>query len=117
MTNRVVFDGLRPSQSFFSRYLAVPLFGRKISKKFCLAFQIATVYCWPGKPDIPQSSESIQTGLYINNQNYVALNIKSMIEIKANWGIQISIGGGLWANNVQQGPSLGLGFYYKSIQN
>ena len=91
--------------------------GWKIGKKFCLAFQIATVYCWPGKPDIPQSTESIQTGLYINNQNYVALNIKSMIEIKANWGIQISIGGGLWANNVQQGPSLGLGFYYKSVQN
>jgi hypothetical protein len=88
--------------------------GWRIGQKCWVAVQVSTVYCLAGKPDLPRSMQSIQTGLYINNQNYVALTIKTIVEIKPKWGLQLSLGGGLWANNVQQGPSLGIGLYYKT---
>lgn len=57
--------------------------------------------------------EEVQTGLYVNNQNFVALSFKAAVPISDYVGLNLSLSGGIWANNVQQGPNIGIGVYYK----
>ena len=92
-------------------------FGWKVAKKqkhpVPLSLTLNTIIALPGGDDVPNSNEAVQTGLYINNQNFVGITFKCMIPVSDYIGINLSLGGGLWANNVQQGPSIGLGVYYK----
>lgn len=88
-------------------------FGWRVGKKAYLAFALDAFLCLPGGADIPGSTEEVQTGLYVNNQNFVALTFKAIVPISDYVGINLSLSGGLWANNVQQGPNIGLGVYYK----
>lgn len=88
-------------------------FGWRIGKKTYLAFALDAFLCLPGGADIPGTNEEVQTGLYVNNQNFVALTFKAIIPISDYVGINLSLSGGIWANNVQQGPNIGLGVYYK----
>jgi len=67
----------------------------------------------PGAADIPGSTEEVQAGLYVNNQNFVALSLKSVIPISDHVGLNLSVSGGIWANNIQRGGNFGLGVYYK----
>lgn len=88
-------------------------FGWKLGKRSYLALALDAVLCLPGGADIPNSTEEVQTGLYVNNQNFVALTIKAMFPVSDFVGVNLSLSGGVWANNVQQGPNIGVGVYYK----
>lgn len=88
-------------------------FGWRVAKTTYLAVALDAYIALPGGADIPNSNEEVQTGLYVNNQNFVAFTFKAIIPIKDYIGINLSLSGGLWANNVQQGPNIGMGVYYK----
>jgi hypothetical protein len=87
--------------------------GWRIGKRAYFAIALDAVICLPGGADVPNSTQEVQTGLYVNNQNFVAFTLKGIIPVSDHVGINISLSGGLWANNVQQGPNIGLGVYYK----
>lgn len=78
-----------------------------------LAVGLDAIICLPGGADVPNSNEEVQTGLYVNNQNFVAFTFKAIVPITTQIGMNLSLSGGLWANNVQQGPNIGIGVYYK----
>jgi hypothetical protein len=87
--------------------------GWRIGKRVYFVITLDAVICLPGGIDVPNSREEVQTGLYVNNQNYVAFTLKTIIPVSDYVGLNVSLSGGLWANNVQQGPNIGLGVYYK----
>jgi len=87
--------------------------GYKVSKKAYIGFVIGASIGVGNADDTPNSNAPFQTGLSVNNQDYVAFTIKWMQAFDKHWGMHLSLGGGLWANNVQQGPALGLAIYYK----
>ncbi|BDS11985.1 hypothetical protein [Aureispira anguillae] len=88
-------------------------FGWRLGKRTYLALALDAALCLPGGVDVPNSTEEVQTGLYVNNQNFVALTIKAIVPVSDQIGLNLSLSGGLWANNVQQGPNIGVGVYYK----
>lgn len=87
--------------------------GWRIGKRVYFAIALDAILCLPGGVDVPNSTEEVQTGLYVNNQNFVAFTLKTIIPVSDYVGINVSLSGGLWANNVQQGPNIGIGVYYK----
>ncbi len=87
--------------------------GLKIGKKSYLGLVLNLQYGFGLADDTPSSNEDFQTGLSVNNQDFVSFTIKWMQPINENFGVNLSFGGGLWANNVQQGPALGLAVYYQ----
>jgi hypothetical protein len=87
--------------------------GWRIGKRAYFAIALDAMLCLPGGADVPNSTEEVQTGLYVNNQNFVAFTLKGIIPVSDHVGLNVSLSGGLWANNVQQGPNIGLGVYYK----
>ncbi|CAA6819072.1 MAG: Unknown protein, partial [uncultured Aureispira sp.] len=87
--------------------------GWRVGKRAYFAIALDAVICLPGGSDVPNSTEEVQTGLYVNNQNFVAFTLKGILPISDHVGLNISLAGGLWANNVQQGPNIGLGVYYQ----
>jgi hypothetical protein len=91
--------------------------GWRVGKRIYLAIGLDAILCLPGGADIPNSREEVQTGLYVNNQNFVAFTLKAILPVSDYVGLNVSLSGGLWANNVQQGPNIGLGVYYKWKKN
>jgi len=91
--------------------------GWRIGKRAYFAIALDAIICLPGGTDVPSSTEEVQTGLYVNNQNFAAITFKGIIPVSDHVGLNVSLSGGLWANNVQQGPNIGLGVYYKWKKN
>ena len=63
--------------------------------------------------DVIPSNVNQQTGLYLNNQEYLAFGIKTLIEIKNGFGITGAFGGAASGNLVARSPSLNIGVFYK----
>ncbi len=58
-------------------------------------------------------TNNAQTGLYLNDQEYIAWTIKMAVPIKSGrWGVNASIGGGAITALVARTPSISAGFYY-----
>ncbi|MCP4443398.1 MAG: hypothetical protein GY810_31230 [Aureispira sp.] len=91
-------------------------FGYKLFDRIYLGAALNARFPLAGKRDIPEKAlddQAIHTGLYINNQHYLALTIKAHIPFNEQLGMHLSLSGGLMSNHIQQAPSIGLGFYYK----
>lgn len=101
------------THDYSHQWLANFEIGWRIGKRAYFAIALDAVLCLPGGADVPNSTAEVQTGLYVNNQNFVAFTLKGIIPVSDYVGLNVSLSGGLWANNVQQGPNIGLGVYYK----
>lgn len=91
-------------------------FGYKAFDKIYLGLALNARFPLAGGLDIPEraaNNQDIHTGLYINNQQYLALTIKAQIPFNEKLGLHLSLSGGLMSNHIQQAPAIGLGFYYK----
>jgi len=62
-------------------------------------------------PDIPNNQ--FESGMYLNNQEYLAYGLKFAYEIKDGWGINLAGYGGASGNLVPRAPSLNFGAYYE----
>ncbi|WP_046743458.1 hypothetical protein [Kordia zhangzhouensis] len=62
-----------------------------------------------GHIDLPLSNYG--TALYVNNQEYTAFGIKSIVEISADFGGMVNFGGAFSGNNVAKQAALTIGIY------
>lgn len=91
-------------------------FGYKAFDRIYLGVALNARFPMLGGLDIPEReavNQDIHTGLYINNQHYLALTVKAQIPFTEKIGMHVSLSGGLMSNHIQQAPAIGLGFYYK----
>ena len=51
--------------------------------------------------------------LYVNNQGYWSLGLKTILEFNRFWGITASAAGAGWGQYVPKRPGFGLGVYFK----
>ena len=58
-------------------------------------------------------SSNLQTGLYLNDQEYFAYGLKTILELSSKWGINAAAYGAGSGNYVAKAPSLNGGVYYK----
>lgn len=84
--------------------------GYEIKNKAYIALVIQALYSVTEGQD---KTAPIQTGLYIDHQEYLAWTLKGNIPLNKKMGLTLSLGGAFMSNNLQQSPSLGLGFYYQ----
>lgn len=61
--------------------------------------------------DFPLSNQV--TGLYVNNQEYLAFGVKGILEINPKWDITAAFAGASSGNLVAKAPSFNLGLSYK----
>lgn len=54
-----------------------------------------------------------QTYLYVNNQSFLSVGLKVVVEINRFWGIVASGAGVAFAENLPSSPGLGAGVYFK----
>ncbi len=59
------------------------------------------------------TASNIQTGLYLNNQEYFAFGLKVFSELTDNVGITTSFAGAFSGNNVAGAPAINFGVFYK----
>lgn len=64
-----------------------------------------------GRVTLP--ARQINNAFYINDQEFTAFGLKSIVEINENIGLTLGFGGAFTANNVAQAPALSIGGYYK----
>jgi hypothetical protein len=63
--------------------------------------------------DVLLPTSNLSTGLYINNQEYVAFGMKAIGEITKNFGLTAGVGGAFSGNNVAKQGALNFGVYHK----
>lgn len=63
--------------------------------------------------DFIDEVSSLETALYINNQDYAGYGLKAIYEIASSFGINAGFGGAFSANNVAKQAALNVGFFYK----
>lgn len=100
------------TDAYSHQWVANAEYGFLVGKTY-FAVALNAIICFSGGADIPNRQEEVQTGLYVNNQNFVAITLKAIIPITKQIGGLVSLSGGVWANNVQRGPNIGLGVFYK----
>jgi hypothetical protein len=58
-------------------------------------------------------AKNLNTGLYVNDQEYGAFGFKGIYEVNNNFGINAGLGGAFFGNNVAKAPALTAGIYHK----
>ncbi len=58
-------------------------------------------------------ASSLETGLYINDQEYAAIGLKGLYNFTPNFGITAGMNGALSANNVPRKMAMSAGVFYK----
>ncbi len=53
------------------------------------------------------------TGLYVNNQGWLSIGAKAILEVNRFVGITLSGAGAAWGQNVPKSPGIGTGIYFK----
>mgnify|MGYP007130727774 CR=1 FL=1 len=55
----------------------------------------------------------VSTGLYENDQGWLSLGLKTLIECHRFWGVNLSAAGAAWGQYVPQRPAFSAGLYFK----
>ncbi|MBV6443713.1 MAG: hypothetical protein EPGJADBJ_05498 [Saprospiraceae bacterium] len=61
----------------------------------------------------PLPAPDVFTGLYVNDQGWLSIGLKSIVEFNRFWGLNLSAAGAAWGQNVPQQPAFSLGTYFK----
>jgi hypothetical protein len=86
--------------------------GYRITRKFWFAAVLDLLYSFEDGDRIdPQ--ENLLTGLYVNDQEYLAWGIKLFGDLGSSWGISAAIYGAVSGNLVPKSPALNIGLYYR----
>jgi hypothetical protein len=59
------------------------------------------------------TDSNLQTGLYVNDQEYFAFGLKTIVELSPKWGLNGAAYGAGGGNYVAKSPSFNAGVYYK----
>jgi len=63
--------------------------------------------------EVIENPNQLQTGLYLNNQSFVAYGLKAIVGITNNVGVNAAFYGAAAGNLVAKAPSINVGVYYK----
>lgn len=55
----------------------------------------------------------VYTGLYVNDQGWLSIGLKSIVEFNRFWGLNLSGTGAAWGQNVPESPAFSIGTYFK----
>ena len=61
----------------------------------------------------PQPLPDVYTGLYVNDQGWLSVGLKSIVEFNRFWGLNLSGAGAIWGQYVPQRPAFSIGTYFK----
>jgi hypothetical protein len=108
------YGGLGFRTNNFSHYGRLGIEGGlDINKRFWLIAFVDAVFSFRNGT-VGASPANLQTGLYLNNQEFIAFGPKFIYEaIKEQLGFTLSLGGGVSNNFVPQKGSFSVGLYYK----
>ena len=85
--------------------------GWKLNKYWFIAF---SEWVHPLKNgDINLPSNNLLTGLYVNNQGYQSIGIKTLMPFGRFWGVSASAAGALSGQNVPRKPAFSAGIWFK----
>lgn len=85
--------------------------GIHIGKIWLMAFSEFVGSLENGSRSLP--APDVFTGLYVNDQGWLSIGLKSIVEFNRFWGINLSAAGAAWGRNVPQKPAFSLGAYFK----
>ena len=63
--------------------------------------------------DVRLPTTNLETGLYVNDQEWVAFGVKGLLQLGEGIGLQATVQGAFDANNVPKAPLFGLGFTFE----
>jgi hypothetical protein len=86
--------------------------GYQISQNIWLAGVLDLLYSFEDG-DRADPAANLLTGLYVNDQEYLAWGIKLFGDINPNWGISGAIYGAVSGNLVPKAPLFNMGVYYR----
>lgn len=87
-------------------------YGKKLGEKFWLIGFLDIVKSLENG-DIILPTANLNTGLYVNDQEYGGFGFKGIYEITNNFGVNAGLGGAFFGNNVAKAPALTAGIYHK----
>ncbi len=61
----------------------------------------------------PWPAPEVFTGLYLNDQQWLSVGVKTLVEMHRFWGLSASATGAAWGKYVPEKPALSLGAYFK----
>jgi hypothetical protein len=85
--------------------------GFQVAKVWVMAFSELVQPLEDG--DVTQPVSQLRTGLFVNNQGYLSVGLKTLIELNRFWGLSASAAGAAWGRNVPRRPAFALGAYFK----
>jgi hypothetical protein len=85
--------------------------GLQVSKIWIMAFGELLQSLENG--DVVHPASQLRTGLFVNNQGYLSVGLKSLIEVNRFWGLSVSAAGAASGQKVPQSPALALGAWFK----
>ena len=87
-------------------------YGKKLGEKFWLIGFLDIVKSLENG-DILLPTANLNTGLYVNDQEYGGFGFKGIYEITNKFGVNAGLGGAFFGNNVAKAPALTAGIYHK----
>jgi hypothetical protein len=87
-------------------------FGYQMRKPLTLAVNISLKQSVKNRSPFDEANFR-QTGLYLNNQEYMAWSFKFTHELNENWGWNTALAGGFRTEFIARTPVISAGFYYK----
>ena len=80
--------------------------------KFWIVLVLDVVSSFENKTPTVEPKQ-LQSGIYLNNQEYFAYGLKFAYELKNGWGLNLAGYGGTSGNVVAKAPSINFGVYYE----
>ncbi|WP_290696923.1 hypothetical protein [Lacinutrix sp.] len=100
------------TNSYSSNFRIGGEFGLTSIKKTTLAVFVDVVESF-NNGDVVLPITSLETALYINNQEYGSFGLKGLYNFTDNFGVSAGFGGAFFANNVAKQAALSVGLFYK----
>lgn len=85
--------------------------GIRLSNVWLMGFSELNTPLDNGSPSVPLTN--LLTRMYVNNQGFLSIGLKAVVEMGRFWGFSASAAGAGWGRNVPARPALGIGAYFK----
>ncbi len=86
--------------------------GYRITDTFLLAGTFALVDS-RSNGDVTLDPTNLETGLYVDQQEYTSFGLKGLVDLSDTFGIQAALGTAADGNNVAKAPYLSIGVYFR----
>lgn len=85
--------------------------GARFGKIWLIGFSEYLVSLENGSRPLPLAD--VSSGLYLNDQGWLSIGLKGIVEFNRFWGLNLSATGAFWGQNVPQRPAFSLSAWFK----